>query len=518
MMRFEVMENNEWLRLVEYDDELDLRQIEISFTKKVKDHFFRKKYSKNKSWDGSIEFFKKKRFLPIGLWTELLNVSKQHGLGVTIDGLRETIDDGLTIEEFTEWVNEFFKDGIGGDPNKKPRDYQVKAAFLICKFKRTSQELATSAGKTLITFMAIAFLLHTKRIKRFIMIVPTLNLVVQGIEDFQEYGAYRVGMKFQQVGDGAKDIRSEANVVIGTYQTLVKFEQETLGTFDCAFVDEAHQTPAKSIKEIIGKVVNGGGGRYRFGLSGTLTAAGKDSADFFTSQTCLGPMVNEVSADFLFQNKYATPVDIRIVKMNYLNDETRQQLARLKQTRTDLEGSDIFNLEKKLVIRSRERLNFVVDFILRTTKNSIVLFQSVEEGYGRAIYDLIREKSPDKEAYYVDGNTDNSLRDEYKKRMEEGENRIIIASFGTFSTGISIKNLHNIFLVESYKSENIIKQSLGRMMRLHADKETAVVVDFVDDFSYNGKPNYLLNHMFERIKIYEKEKFPYKEFNVDLRK
>lgn len=514
-MRFEVMDNNEWLRLVEYDDELDLRQIEISFTKNVKNHYFRKKY--NKGWDGSIEFFKKKRFLPIGLWSELLNVSKEFNLGVTIDGLREIVDNELTLAEFTDWVNEFFKDGIGGDPDKMPREYQIKAAFLIVKLKRTTQELATSSGKTLITFMAIAFMLHTKRIKRFLMVVPNTNLVIQGVEDFQEYGAYRLNMKFQQVSGGEKEIRSEANIVLGTYQSLVKKEQDELGTFDCVFVDEAHQAPTKSIKEVIGKVVNGGGGQFRFGLSGTLTAAGRDSADFFTSQVCLGPMVNEVSADFLFKNNYATPVDIRIVRMNYLNDDARAQLAKLKQTKQNLSGTDIFNIEKKLVIRSRERLNFVVDCILKTTKNSIVLFQSVEEGYGRAIFDLIREKSSTKEVYYIDGNTNDDLRDEYKKRMEDGENKILVASFGTTSTGISIKNLHNIFLVESYKSENIIKQSLGRMMRQHHTKEVAVVFDFVDDFSLNGKPNYLLNHMHERIVIYEKEKFPYKEYSVDLR-
>lgn len=517
-MRFEVMENGEWLRLVEYEDELDMRQIEISFTKKVKDHHFRKKYSKSKSWDGSIEFFKKKAFLPLGLWTELLNVSNQYGLGVTIDGLRETLDNDLHIDEFTQWVDEFFKGGIGGNPDKKPREFQIKAAFLICKLKRTTQELATSSGKTFITFMAIAFLLHTKRIKKFLMVVPTTNLVVQGIEDFQEYGAYKLDMKFQQIVAGEKEIKSEVNVVIGTYQSLVKKTKEELSSFDCVFIDEAHQCPAVSIKSIVGNVVNGGGGKYRFGLSGTLTAAGRESAEFFTSQVCLGPMVNEVSADFLFKNNYATPVDIRIVRLNYLNDETREQLSRLKQTKQDLTGTDIYQLERKLVIRSRERLNFIVDFIIRTTKNSIVLFQSVEEGYGRDIYNLIREKSVEKELYYVDGSTDNDMRDEFKKRMEEGENKILIASSGTFSTGISIKKLHNLFLVESHKSENIVKQSLGRMMRQHASKDVANIVDFVDDFSYKGKPNYLLNHMHERIRIYEQEKYPYQIYDVDLRR
>lgn len=507
------MDNLEWLRLVEYDDELDLRQIEISFTREVKNAHFRKKF--NKGWDGKIEFFRKKAFLPVGLWHELLSVSKQYNLGVTIDGLDRVIDLNFKFDDFKAWVDEFFKDGIGGDPNKKPRPYQIESAFKIVKFRRSSQEIATSAGKTFIVFMALAYMRAHGLCSKFLMIVPNTTLVVQGLEDFQDYGGYRVGMKFQQIHGGEReDLRSEANVVIGTYQSLVKKEADFLSKFDCVFVDEAHQTPAKSIKEIISKCA---GAKFRFGLSGTLTAAGKETADYFTTQMCLGPMVMSISPDFLFRNSYATPVDIKIVRMNYLNDETRDQLMRLRQTRTDLEGSDLYNLEKKLVIRSRERLNFVVDFILKTTKNSLVLFQSVEEAYGKAIFDMIREKSADKEVFYIDGSTKDDLREEYKRRMEEGENRILIASFGTLSTGVSIRNLHTIFLVESYKSENIIKQSLGRMMRQHEDKEVAIVIDFVDDFSVNGKMNFLMKHSEERIKIYEKEKFPYKIYNVDLR-
>jgi superfamily II DNA or RNA helicase len=116
----------------------------------------------------------------------------------------------------------------------------------------------------------------------------------------------------------------------------------------------------------------------------------------------------------------------------------------------------------------------------------------------------------------VDGDTDEKIRDEFKNRMEKGDNKILIATYGTFSTGISIKNLHNIFLVESYKSEILIKQSLGRGMRQMEGKEKVNIIDIVDDFSTGKYENYLMKHSKARIEIYRKEKFEYKIYNVKL--
>ena len=155
-----------------------------------------------------------------------------------------------------------------------------------------------------------------------------------------------------------------------------------------------------------------------------------------------------------------------------------------------------------------------MNFIKKASRNSLVLFQSVGDGYGRRIYDQLREIQNDKEVFYIDGDTDPVQRDYFKAQMETGENKIMVASFTTLAVGVSIKNLHNIFLTESYKSEVLIKQSLGRGMRKFAGKEKVNIIDFVDDFSYGGAMNYLLKHSFDRIEIYKKEKFAYKIFEV----
>jgi superfamily II DNA or RNA helicase len=145
----------------------------------------------------------------------------------------------------------------------------------------------------------------------------------------------------------------------------------------------------------------------------------------------------------------------------------------------------------------------------------LVLFQNVKEQYGRQIYDYLREHTQDKTIFYVDGSTPINLREDYINRMEEGEDKILIASFGTFSTGISINNIHNVFFVESYKSEKIVRQSIGRGMRLKKGKERVNIIDFVDDYSLGrGSKNYLLKHGEERVKIYTQQGFPYKEYRV----
>jgi superfamily II DNA or RNA helicase len=202
--------------------------------------------------------------------------------------------------------------------------------------------------------------------------------------------------------------------------------------------------------------------------------------------------------------------------MNWLDPEIKAKLADLKLNAINMEGNDIYNIERKLVIESEKRLKYVVDFISKTSKNSLVLFQSVKDEYGKQIWNRLRDISSDREVFYVDGDTDESLREEYKTRMSSGENKVLIATYGTFSTGISINNLHNIFLVESYKSEVLIKQSLGRGMRKMEGKEKVNVIDFVDDFSTPKYNNYLMKHSEARIQIYRNENFRYKIFRVNL--
>jgi superfamily II DNA or RNA helicase len=508
MVRLVASDDLKWLTLVDYDEDFERKQLEISLTRKIHNHFFHP-LVKKKYWDGSIHFINKDLPLwriPIGLWSEVYSICEKYKIDIAIDGLDRLIDTSLTLEDFTAWCNEFFE-----NKKFKPRDYQIESAWKIVKFKLSTSEVATSSGKTLIAFIVLAYLKKVKGIKKFLMVVPNANLIMQGSEDFEEYGLDELDdCELQQIHGGNKK-KISSGLMIGTYQSLVKMEPEFFDDVEAVFVDETHQAHSASIKKVVSLCKDS---MWRFGLSGTLT--NKNSAEYFTIQQFLGPLVMEISPKFLFDNKYATPVSIKVVRMDWLGSDIKEKLSSLKENKEDMEGNEIFNVERKLVVSSEKRLKYVLDFICKVSKNSLVLFQSVGDGYGRRIYDGIRERLSDREVYYIDGDTTTDLRDYFINKMEEGDNKILVASFGTLSTGISIKNIHNIFLTESYKSEVIIKQTLGRGMRLFEGKDKVNVIDFVDDFSLNKKPNYLLKHSNERIEIYKREHFEYRIFDIKL--
>lgn len=507
MLNFTISDDKQWLILTQFQTEVEKKQIEISLTKKIHNFYFHP-LVKKKLWDGNICFVEKRGpfwRVPIGLWREVFEIGKEFNIEIVIEGLSELILSDLSLEEFQAWVVGFFE-------NKEitPRDYQIEAAWKIVKYRYSVSEIATSSGKTLIAFMILAFLKHKGWIRKFLMIVPSSNLVFQGHDDFIDYGIEDLGLKIQQIGGGSK-LRDGCNIIIGTYHSLVKKEEDFFEEVDAVFVDEAHHTNSLSIKKIMSKCMHTG---WRFGLTGTLTKRG--SADHLTIQQFLGPVVVEISPDFLFKHKHATPVSIKVVILDWLDDSIKEKLANLKTGGSNLEGNEIYNIERKLVIESEKRLNYIVEFISKTSKNSLVLFQSVKDEYGKHIWNMLREISYNKEAFYVDGDTDESLREEYKTRMSTGENKVLVATFGTFATGISINNLHNIFLVESYKSEVLIKQSLGRGMRKMEGKEKVNIIDFVDDFSSPKYVNYLMKHGDARIQIYKNENFKYKIYKVKL--
>jgi superfamily II DNA or RNA helicase len=507
MLKFVLSEDEQWLVLIQSPDEVEKKQIEISLTKKIHNHFFNP-LVKKKIWDGNVCFVEKRGpfwRVPVGLWREVMQIGEEYKITIEIEGLENIISKDLTLEKFTEWVDSFFEDA-----KFKPRDYQIETAWKLIKYRYSVSEVATSSGKTLISFMIFAYLKSHGLIRKYMMIAPNTNLVIQASEDFDDYGLHKLNVKIQQIGAGNK-LRPGCDLVIGTFQSLVKQEAEFFEEVDCVFVDEAHHSNAVSIKKIIANCMHS---KWRYGLTGTLTKRG--TADYLTIQQFLGPLVVEIPPSFLFDNNYATPIHIKVVILDWLDPEYKEKLADLKLNHGNVEGTEIYNIERKMVVESKKRLNYVVDFILKTSKNSLVLFQSVKDEYGKQIWNSLRERSADKEVFYVDGETDENLREEYKSRMSSGENKVLIATYGTFATGISINNLHNIFLVESYKSEVLIKQSLGRGMRKMEGKEKVNVIDFVDDFSSPKYQNYLMKHSAARIDIYKREGFQYKIFNVKL--
>jgi hypothetical protein len=220
MVRLILTSDNKWLAMTHYDDEVEKKQLDISLTKKIKNHHFHP-LVKKKVWDGAINFINKQSpiwKIPVGLWSEVLKVSAKYKLDVQIEGLERVIDDDLKLEDVKKWCDEFFK-----NREFKPRDYQVESAWKIIKFRLSTSEIATSSGKTLISFIVFGFLRQVKGVKKFLMIVPNTNLVLQGTDDFLDYGLKELDpeIEIQQI-HGENKKKKTGQLMIGTYQSLVK--------------------------------------------------------------------------------------------------------------------------------------------------------------------------------------------------------------------------------------------------------------------------------------------------------
>ena len=491
-MTITLTDDNQFLR-VDDATELEIEQLNISLTKRIDGWRFNP-LVKRKVWDGYISYFKDDKWIPSGLWRYVMKTCKDYKFELKLNGIERLFDSNMNAENFEQWSLEFFE---GSEIT--PRDYQIEAAFNILKFRRSLSELATSAGKTLISFLSVAYLLEKEKAKKILFIVPNVSLVVQAHEDFNEYNyANRVDLRIQQIFAGKK-IAGDKNIVIGTYQSLVKKSAEYFDEFDAVIVDEVHKAKATSIRTILQKCRYA---KYKFGLSGTIPNEGTLNRLTLMSQT--GPLISEVKASFLQKEGYISKCKVKVIQMDYAPESAKIAFSEL--SRNKFENKDVYSLEQNYIINSHGRLNFITSVISKVPRNSLVLFHRIE--HGKAIYNKLRQDST-KNVYYVDGGTDPMIREEYKKRMEHGEEIVIVASYGTFSVGISIKKIHNIFFTESFKSEIVIRQSIGRGLRQHESKDTVLIVDFVDDLRSEEWTNYLYKHSKERQRIYKQEKFPY---------
>ena len=485
----------------------EYNQVLTSYTKTVDGYRFSPLYKKG-LWDGTIKFIKGAS-IPSGTYMYLYETMQEFNYELKMYGLKRMFDQTITLESYTEWVNDFFKDS-----KFKPRDYQIESAFKIIKYKRCLSELATSAGKTLICFMVLAYLLDNKKLNgKILMIVPNVSLVLQSSGDFEEYNTERLPLIIQQIYADFKT-KENANIMVGTYQSLVKMDKSFYEQFDCVIVDECHRTPAASIKKVLEMCWHC---EYRFGVTGTLP--NKKNADYLTLQTYMGPLVTTVKAKELQDRGFISNCTIVQIRMDYAEEETKMHLY---NSHTLLirskKNNESFELEKNFVIENDKRFWFVIDLIRKTTKNTLVLFHRIE--YGTKIFETLKELGINKKVYYIDGSVNKNKREEIRKTMDEVDNVILIASYQTFATGVSVDHIYNVFFTESFKSPYIVIQAIGRSLRLkdkeNKEKNKATIIDLVDDFRIGSHQNYLYRHGVERIKQYKEQQYPYKIKKVKI--
>ena len=500
-------------------DALEMQQLKIAFTKKINSWFIIK--NKNPNVVVDEKFMNSIGLIPVGLWIDLINTCKKFGYQISfLDDFEKKIKNNtVSYETFEQYINTLYQNS-----SKKPRDYQMEGVYRMIEYKKACMEVSTSGGKTFMAYMLFRFMKDFLHYNHILFITPKTDLTTQSADKFIEYDTANqmlTDWTWSEVHSKAKKKETyDDNIVFGNYQSLCKKKPEFFEKFDAVIVDECHHATSVSIRKIVRKCVNA---EYKIGMTGTFPK--EDSYDAFVLASYIGPVVFRLSSyELIEQKKSATPVYINAFFLKYLDESTLSELFNMRNVNKKDDptlGSRLLNYEKDVARNSTLRLRYICDMIEKTTKNTLVIFSDVENGYGKRIYDRVKEES-DKTVFYIDGNIPPNVREEMKQYMESdiSGNTIIVASMGCFSEGIDIANMFNIFLVETTKSETILAQILGRGMRMFEGKDKTIMIDFVDDFRYgNGKyhDNYLYMHGIERLGLCKARGFYCNSFEIDLR-
>ena len=377
-----------------------------------------------------------------------------------------------------------FMDKISNVP---PRDYQYKAVYEALKNNRKLLLSPTGSGKSLMIYSLVRYYCATN--KKTLIIVPTTSLVEQMVNDFKEYG-WDADAHVHKIYSG-KDKNTDKEVIISTWQSIYKFPKRYFDDIDCVIGDEAHLFKSKSLTGIMTKLHNA---KYRFGFTGTLDGS---KTHKWVLEGLFGSCKQVTKTDDLIKSGYLSKFRIKVLLCNHAP-----------------QYFESYQDEIDFLVQHRGRNNLIKNLVADIEGNTLVLFNYIEK-HGEPLYELINNTVDDqRKVFFVHGGTDVEDREEVRHLTETENNAVIIASYGTFSTGINIKRLHNIIFASPSKSRVRNLQSIGRVLRKGEGKDIATLYDIADDI--NGR-NYTLKHLNERVNIYQSQNFKYEVIKVNLR-
>jgi len=442
---------------------------------------------RSKYWDGKIRLFdSRKNQIYVGLLDKLVSFCKNYEyeyefLNNKYYGTPFEVNEHISYEGVKDYVTSISK--------YKPRDYQIDGIYDALKHNRKLLIAPTASGKSLMIYGIVRYYVEKKQ--NTLIVVPTTSLVEQMYKDFADYG-WDVGSYCHKIYAG-KERETDSQVIITTWQSIYKLPRKYFERFSVVVGDEAHQFKSKSLISIMTKL---GNAKYRYGFTGTLDGT---QTHKWVLEGLFGPSYKIIRTDELMEKGYLANLDIKIVL--------------LKHPPRRFEN---FEEETQYIIKHQQRNNFIKNLTLDLKGNTLVLFNRVED-HGMPLYELINTSARNKKVFFIYGGVNVEDREEVRAIAEKENNAIIVASYGTFSTGINIKNLHNIVFASPSKSRIRNLQSIGRVLRKGDNKTKATLYDLADDISYKSRKNYTLNHMIERVKIYSEENFNYDIVNVTLK-
>ena len=466
------------------------RELSDYFTFEVPGASFMPAY-RNKVWDGKIRLFSiQTGKIYVGLLPYIEQFCSTNEVEYILDG--EVKDEKLNLQRGT--TEDFIK-SLKPTSNGKLldiRDYQIDAVYTAIRKHRGLFLSPTASGKSLIIYAIVRYYNILLGERKILILVPTTSLVEQMYSDFIDYGwsddyLHRIYAVHERDTD--------KSVVISTWQSLYKMQKPYFKQFGCIIGDEAHLYKAKSLTTILTKLDMC---KYRFGLTGTLDGT---QTHQLILEGLFGSVEKVTTTKELMESGTLADLEINCIILKHTEEESK-----------NLRGSS-YAEEINYLVGNDRRNRFIINLIDNLEGNTLCLFQLVVK-HGKILYDEMKDF--DRQVFFVYGGTNAETRENIRAITEKEKNAIIVASYGTFSTGVNIRNLHNIVFASPSKSKIRVLQSLGRGLRKTATKRAVRLFDISDDLTHKNHRNFTLNHFYERINIYNEEQFDYKIDRVKL--
>jgi len=458
------------------------------FTFEVEGAKFMPQY-RSKQWNGEIHLFDlRSKKIYVGLLDKIVSFCDRHGYTYKFEDNEYY---GLPFEINSSISKEGVKDYIKSITKFKPRDYQLEGVSDCLKHNRRLLVSPTASGKSLMIYSLVRYYVHKGQ--KILLVVPTTSLVEQMYKDFIEYG-WDAKNHCHRIYSG-REVTNTNEVTITTWQSVFRMEKSFFKDYNVIIGDEAHLFKSKSLVNIMTKLEHA---KYRFGFTGTLDGT---QTHKWVLEGLFGPSYKVTKTEELMREGHLSQLDIQCLVLKHP--------AKKFETYED---------EIQYLITHEQRNKFITNLALDLKGNTLILYSRVET-HGAILYEQINNtKNIDRKAFFVHGGVGANQRESIREITENETNAIIVASYGTFSTGINIKRLHNVIFASPSKSRIRNLQSIGRVLRKGKDKVKATLYDIGDDCTYNSKKNYTLNHLIERIKIYNDENFNYEIITIQIKK
>jgi superfamily II DNA or RNA helicase len=446
-------------------------------------------------WDGKIRLYDQiRKTLYVGLLDYIYHFAEARGYDVELAN-QVAPRDNVPLEDIEQFTTELDLRGRGQPISV--RDYQLDAIYTAINNRRNVLVSPTGSGKSLIIYTICRWLLQQKH--KILVVVPTTSLVEQMYSDFEDYSSangWDVSEHCQKLYSGFTKV-FDRDIMFTTWQSVYTQPKPWFEQFSAVIGDEAHQFKAKSLTTIMEKMTDT---PYKIGTTGSLD---DKKINKLVLEGIFGRVYRVTTTSKLQEQGSLSKLKIKAILLKHVEAD-RKQLCKAD-----------YQTEVNHIVTCPTRNTFIRNLALNCTGNTLILFQFVDK-HGSVIYDMIKDKAGDRPVYFIHGGVDVDDRENVRKVLSEQDNAIVVASFGTTSTGINIPSIENIIFASPTKSVVRVLQSIGRGLRLNNGKTHCKLFDITDDLHWKSWKNHTLKHGADRYKIYTEEKFPIKLIEVDL--